>query len=187
MGGLIGWDIAATSLFPSKQHPKRSPRIGSRMGSMCFAVLAFLACADKKPTADVLHEKTVTVEDPLEPEVIVLNVKRYNYPMDEADWLKFDLRSNLKADIKVRAKFYNPNGFVMENGFGFDMIPGQLKPDIVLVPKGPQWVQVELASFLFEFGEDEQSLRCEGCRMYDREGLPITKTAKPPPNHRRKD
>ena len=27
----------------------------------------------------------------------------------------------------------------MQEGFGFDMMPGQVEPDIVLVPERPQW------------------------------------------------
>ena len=158
-----------------------------KMGPLCLAVLVFLACADKKPTAlepVVLQEESATGE---EPEVMVLNVRRYDHPMDEADWLKFDLRSNLAADIKVTAKFYSPDGFVMEEGFGFDMMPGQVEPDIVLVPEGRQWDQVELAAYLFEFGKDEQHLECRGCQMYDRDDLPLTQTAKPPPDRKGKD
>ena len=66
-----------------------------RMGSVGFAVLAFLACADKKPPAfeSAALQETVSVEDP---EVMVLNVQRYDYPMDQVDWLKFGLRPTLR-------------------------------------------------------------------------------------------
>ena len=106
---------------------------------------------------------------------MVLNVHRYDYPMEAADWLKFDLLSNLAADIKVTAKFHGPDGYILKDGFGFDMNPGQLEPGIVLVPKGRQWERVELSAYRFAFGEKDQPLRCQGCQMYHRDDLPSRK------------
>ena len=66
---------------------------------------------------------------------MVLKVRRYDSPRDEAGGAEFDIRFNLAVDIGVTARFYSPEDFVPEEGFGFDRAPGQLEPDIVRVPE----------------------------------------------------